>query len=75
MTETRMRFRIEIDEELCKGCQLCIEACPKDVIELGHKFNVKGWRYAEPKPESNCIGCKQCAIVCPDVAIRVIRED
>lgn len=69
-----MRYRIEIDAEGCKGCMLCIEACPKDVIDLAPKFNVKGWRYAEPKEGSECIGCKQCALVCPDVAIRVIRE-
>ncbi len=75
MTGTKARFRIEIDEEACKGCQLCIEACPKDVIELSHKFNLKGWRYAEAKEGSHCIGCKQCALVCPDVAIVVIREE
>lgn len=69
-----MGFYIEIDGELCKGCQLCIPECPENVIGLGENFNSKGWRYAEPFRNSDCIGCKKCAVVCPDVAIKVWKE-
>ncbi len=69
-----MSFYIEIDGELCKGCSLCIPECPKNVIEIGKKFNAKGWQYAEPVRNSDCIGCKKCAVACPDVAIKVWKE-
>lgn len=68
-----MKFWIEIDKDLCKGCSVCIPECPKNVIELGSQFNKKGWRYAVPERNDSCIGCKKCAMVCPDVAIRVLK--
>lgn len=70
-----MKFFIEIDREACKGCQLCVPECPRNVIEIGEHFNVKGWQYAVPVRNNDCIGCKKCAVVCPDVAIRVFREE
>ncbi len=70
-----MRFYIEINPHICKGCGLCIPECPKDVIKLGEEFNKNSWRYAIPVKNENCIGCKRCAIVCPEVAIKVIKED
>ncbi len=70
-----MGFYIEIDGEICKGCSICIPECPKNVIGIGDNFNVKGWRYAVPFKNEDCIGCKKCAIVCPDAAIKVWKED
>ena len=70
-----MKFRIEIDSELCKGCRLCIPECSKNVIEIGDQFNRKGWQFAVPARNEDCIGCKRCVTVCPDVAIKLIRED
>ena len=63
--------RVEIDEEVCKGCELCIEPCPKDVLAMSTKINSKGYFYAEAVHPENCIGCALCAISCPDVAIEV----
>ncbi|MGC8766420.1 MAG: 4Fe-4S dicluster domain-containing protein [Brevinematia bacterium] len=65
---------IEIDPERCKGCGLCVEACPEKVIDFSSKFNSKGWIYVEPFYNEKCTGCRRCAIVCPDVAIKVIME-
>lgn len=70
-----MKFHIEIDADICKGCGLCIPECSKNVIELGDKFNKFSWRYAIPARNNDCIGCKRCAIVCPEIAIKVIKED
>lgn len=70
-----MAAYIEIDKDICKGCGLCVPVCPKDVIELSEHFNDKGWRFAEPIRNNDCIGCKQCAIICPDIAILVYKED
>ncbi len=77
-----MKGRIEIDQELCKGCQLCISVCPKGQIEISDKINKKGYYPAsfkeDPPGESNnlkCTGCALCGLVCPDVAIEVYRQD
>ena len=64
---------IEVDQDLCKGCGLCVEACPKGVLKLGDDINVKGYNYCIQFKE-DCIACKMCAEMCPDVAITVFKE-
>ena len=70
-----MRNYIEINSDLCKACNLCIEACPKQVIEIGGEINERGYRCVVPARNEDCIGCRQCAVICPDVAITVYREE
>jgi 2-oxoglutarate ferredoxin oxidoreductase subunit delta len=54
--------------ERCKGCQLCIECCPTDVLGLSTDFNPKGYHY--PTVESDgCIACQACGTICPEYAI------
>ncbi len=65
---------IEIDPERCKGCLLCIYACPEAVIDVANKFNSKGWIYVEPTFNEKCTGCRKCSMVCPDLAIKVFME-
>jgi len=76
-----LKGSIKIDSNLCKGCKLCVEACPNDVIEIGSRRNAMGYFYAVAKKESRktrdgrgCTGCTLCAIMCPEVAIEVYRE-
>lgn len=38
--------RIEVDEERCKGCEICVNVCPKKVITLANHFNHLGYRPA-----------------------------
>lgn len=67
---------ITVDEVRCKGCGLCVDFCPKDVIELdAQKLNAKGYHPATPARPEDCIGCAICATMCPDVAITVDKED
>ncbi|HOO60335.1 MAG TPA: 4Fe-4S dicluster domain-containing protein [Candidatus Mcinerneyibacteriales bacterium] len=67
--------KVVIDKEKCKGCELCIAACPKKVLGLSGDFNTKGYRYSTPLHPEDCIGCGFCAMMCPDVAIEVYREE
>ena len=64
---------VEIDQEVCKGCEICVDACPQESLALSKHINHNGYRYVELK-EENCTGCTNCALVCPDAAIRVFRQ-
>ena len=73
MPQVKAIPRVEIDKERCKGCELCIEPCPKNVLEMSTKINSKGYFYAEAVRPDDCIGCALCAMCCPDVAIEVYK--
>jgi len=64
---------IVIDIEKCKGCEVCVPACPQDVISMSKNVNGKGYNYAETVNDE-CTGCTNCAIVCPDGVITVYRK-
>jgi 2-oxoglutarate ferredoxin oxidoreductase subunit delta len=65
--------KVEFKEALCKGCALCVIACPKKIISVSDRSNEKGYFVAEVKDNSACTGCSACAIMCPDVVIDVYR--
>ncbi|OQY31248.1 MAG: 4Fe-4S ferredoxin [Anaerolineaceae bacterium 4572_5.1] len=65
---------IEVNDLHCKGCGLCVEACPQNVLQLNmEQLTPKGYHPAQMIEES-CSGCGICAVVCPDAAITVYRE-
>ena len=65
--------KVEINIERCKGCELCISACPQNILALADTFNRSGYRYAACIDMDKCTGCTFCAIICPDTAITVYR--
>jgi len=62
---------VTIDKNHCKGCELCVQACPQKILGMSKDITLRGYFYAELKDPSRCIGCRICAVVCPDVAITV----
>ncbi|MCL2799015.1 MAG: 4Fe-4S binding protein [Endomicrobia bacterium] len=64
---------IKINAEKCKGCSLCLKACPKQCISFSEQFNKAGYRWATLEKEDACIGCGFCYLVCPDVCIEVYK--
>ena len=62
-----------VNTERCKGCNLCVVACPLHVLALTPKVNQKGYNYVQQAVEDVCNGCSSCAIVCPDGCLTVYR--
>ncbi len=70
----KIKGAVVIDINRCKGCDLCVVACPVDVLELQPKeVNDRGYHYAYDKNPEACIGCASCATVCPDGCFTVYR--
>ena len=62
---------IKVHKETCKGCELCVSACPQEILAMSKELNKKGYFYAMMVDPGRCIGCAMCALTCPDVAIEV----
>lgn len=68
------RGAVLIDRERCKGCGLCVAACPRHVLMLSDDYNIRGYHPARLDEQSDhCTGCGICAVVCPDVVFTVYR--
>ena len=67
--------KLTIDENRCKGCGLCVRACPKKILELSKtKLNAKGYHPSELLDQDACIACAACARTCPDMVIRIEKD-
>ena len=70
----KIKGAVVVDTERCKGCNLCVVACPLNVLALATKeVNKKGYTFVQPVLEDTCIGCASCATVCPDGCISVYK--
>lgn len=64
--------KVTFNTDLCKGCSLCVSACPKHIIELAaDQINAKGHHPAQITDQEACIACAFCATMCPDCVITV----
>ena len=64
---------VEILEEECKGCGVCVDACPQGQLVLSDSINQKGHRYVQQPDIGQCTGCALCYVQCPSSAIIVYR--
>lgn len=70
----KVKGYIVVNEERCKGCEVCVGACPTEVIGMAREVNMKGYHFAYMVNPEACTGCMNCAIVCPDGVITVYRK-
>ncbi|MCF7791138.1 MAG: 4Fe-4S binding protein [Victivallales bacterium] len=65
MGKPNKKFAINVNEIWCKGCNICVHFCPKNVLSMTKMGKVK-----IDKPD-DCTGCKLCELRCPDLAITI----
>ena len=66
--------KLTFNTDNCKGCGLCVDACPKKILKLSlSKINKKGHHPVEITDMEACIGCASCALMCPYCIITVER--
>jgi 2-oxoglutarate ferredoxin oxidoreductase subunit delta len=71
-------YEVRVFTEQCDGCELCVEFCPKDVLEIDlESFNRRMLHYAviARGKEDACVGCKQCERICPTASIFILEKD
>lgn len=68
---------VSVISELCKGCELCVHACPSGNLTMSPGLNSKGYHpavFAYDGKRGPCTACGICYWVCPDMAISEIRR-
>ena len=69
------RGTVTIDIHTCKGCELCIAACPPDVLVMSDPADVNALGFRYPLLKAGCTGCLACLQVCPDFCFEVFKFD
>jgi 2-oxoglutarate ferredoxin oxidoreductase subunit delta len=70
------KYEVILDSEHCDGCKLCIEFCPKELLDTdSEKFNSRMLHHAVAKHPEVCVGCRQCERMCPTASIFIIETD
>ena len=62
------KFKLSVNEKWCKGCEICVAFCPKQVLTMDKGIAKISY------PEA-CTGCQMCEMYCPDFAIKVIKNE
>ena len=71
----KIKGHVVVNVERCKGCSVCIDACPTNVLSLQpREVYVRGYHYVYMKNPDDCIGCANCGYVCPDGVLTVYRK-
>ena len=67
--------KVTFKTDACKGCGLCVTACPKKIVALERDtLNQKGYHPAHITDQEKCIACAMCALMCPDCVITVEKD-
>ncbi|MHA2297420.1 MAG: 4Fe-4S dicluster domain-containing protein [Candidatus Hodarchaeales archaeon] len=73
----KKQYRVHVIKDRCKGCLICVEFCPREILILSEDFNVKGYhppRLKDGVTADECSGCLFCQLACPEFSI-FIREE
>ena len=59
----------------CKGCELCVRYCPRDVLEISDEMNEKGYHPPRAVRPERCVACRLCELLCPEFCIYIVEVD
>jgi len=62
---------VQVEDNLCKGCEICVFYCPVHILVLGEETNAKGYRVVRVTDPEQCTRCRLCEFNCPDLAINI----
>jgi 2-oxoglutarate ferredoxin oxidoreductase subunit delta len=66
--------KLTFDTDICKGCGLCVMACPLKILDLDKgRVNKKGYNPVYESVPDKCVACGSCALMCPDSVITIER--
>ncbi|MBU2551445.1 MAG: 4Fe-4S binding protein [Proteobacteria bacterium] len=65
------RFQARVDEDLCSGCEICLERCPFGAIEMKSKNGRD--EMVSTILADKCLGCGVCRVTCPEEAISLVE--
>ena len=69
-----MGNQVHVNENLCKGCDICVEFCPKEVFEASAEVGPRGYFVPVAVRPQDCSACMLCEHLCPELAITVMVE-
>ncbi len=67
------KFEVEIKDNICKGCGICVEVCKPGCLEIQESFNQAGYYFPLVVNQEDCTGCGACVKLCPDFAVTVYK--
>lgn len=70
----KFRGTVVVNTERCKGCELCVVACPAHALAMSSNTNTKGYNYACMANEEACVGCASCGYVCPYGCLTIYKQ-
>jgi 2-oxoglutarate ferredoxin oxidoreductase subunit delta len=59
----------------CKGCNLCVRYCPRDVLEISDEMNEKGYHPPRAIHPEQCVVCRLCELICPEFCIYTVEVE
>lgn len=63
--------QIAINVDWCKGCHICVDVCPRHVLEVNVNTFLRSFHPVRVARANDCTACRQCELLCPDLAILV----
>ena len=69
------RGQVYLIANRCKGCRMCVEFCPQQVLTLSEGINAKGYHFpvVAPGKQDACVACGFCSLICPEFAIFAVE--
>jgi 2-oxoglutarate ferredoxin oxidoreductase subunit delta len=62
----KKKATVVVHTDLCKGCGLCVHACPQHLLEISHEGVNRLGYFPVKFTAEGCSGCGVCFYACPE---------